>query len=50
MKVLHGSMGSRLEFYRVKLNGQEHYIYTTLERLNVQRQAVRHIRVREATD
>ncbi|KAK5627816.1 hypothetical protein RRF57_003531 [Xylaria bambusicola] len=43
MKALHGSMISRLEFYRVKLNGQEHYIYTTLERLNVQRQALYNI-------
>ncbi len=50
MKALNGSMLSRLEFYRVKLSGQEHYIsgqehyiYTTLERLNVQRQAVRHL-------
>ncbi|KAI1365175.1 hypothetical protein F5Y08DRAFT_187796 [Xylaria arbuscula] len=43
MRALHGSMGSRLEFYRVKLNGQEHYIYTTLERLNVQRQALYNI-------
>jgi len=41
MKALHGSMGSRLEFYRVKLTGQEHYIHTTLERLHIQRQAVR---------
>ncbi|TGJ84275.1 hypothetical protein E0Z10_g4476 [Xylaria hypoxylon] len=43
MKALHGSMGSRLEFYRVKMIGQEHYIYTTLERLNVQRQALYNI-------
>jgi hypothetical protein len=42
MKALHGSMGSRLEFYRVKLTGQEHYIHTTLERLHIQRQAVGH--------
>lgn len=41
MKALHSSMGSRLEFYRVKLTGQEHYIHTTLERLHIQRQAVR---------
>ncbi|KAH8162992.1 hypothetical protein CIB48_g5256 [Xylaria polymorpha] len=39
MKALHSSMGSRLEFYRVKLTGQEHYIHTTLERLHIQRQA-----------
>ncbi|KAI1313556.1 hypothetical protein F5Y03DRAFT_381135 [Xylaria venustula] len=43
MKMLHGSMGSRLEFYRVKLSGHEHYIWTTLERLNVQRQALYNI-------
>ncbi|KAI0914477.1 hypothetical protein F4824DRAFT_472126 [Ustulina deusta] len=43
MKALNGSMLSRLEFYRVKLSGQEHYIYTTLERLNVQRQALYNI-------
>ncbi|RYC63258.1 hypothetical protein CHU98_g2944 [Xylaria longipes] len=39
MKALQSSMGSRLEFYRVKLTGQEHYIHTTLERLHIQRQA-----------
>ncbi|RWA14033.1 hypothetical protein EKO27_g1090 [Xylaria grammica] len=43
MRALHGSMGSRLEFYRVKLVGQEHYIWTTLERLDVQRQALYNI-------
>ncbi|KAI1351627.1 hypothetical protein F5Y01DRAFT_282160 [Xylaria sp. FL0043] len=43
MNALHGSMGSRLEFYRVKLSGHEHYIWTTLERLNVQRQALYNI-------
>lgn len=40
LKALHSSMGSRLEFYRMKLTGQEHYIHTTLERLHIQRQAV----------
>lgn len=40
MKALHNSMRSRLDFYRVKLTGQEHYIHTTLERLRVQQQAV----------
>ncbi|KAI1151374.1 hypothetical protein F4825DRAFT_462610 [Nemania diffusa] len=43
LKALHGSMGSRLEFYRVKLTGQEHYIHTTLERLHIQRQALYNI-------
>ncbi|KAI8626862.1 hypothetical protein F5Y19DRAFT_466149 [Xylariaceae sp. FL1651] len=43
MKALHNSMGSRLEFYRVKLTGQEHYIHTTLERLHIQRQALYNI-------
>lgn len=37
---LDSSMVSRLEFYRVKLTGMEHYIHTTLERLHIQRQAV----------
>ncbi|KAI0481436.1 hypothetical protein F4859DRAFT_419704 [Xylaria cf. heliscus] len=43
MKNLHSSMTSRLEFHRVKLTGQEHYIHTTLERLNIQRQALYNI-------
>ncbi|KAI0200771.1 hypothetical protein F4808DRAFT_427853 [Astrocystis sublimbata] len=43
MKASHSSMGSRLEFYRVKLTGQEHYIHTTLERLHIQRQALYNI-------
>ncbi|KAI0455611.1 hypothetical protein F5B21DRAFT_185686 [Xylaria acuta] len=43
MKALQSSMGSRLEFYRVKLTGQEHYIHTTLERLHIQRQALYNI-------
>lgn len=38
---LHRSMMARMEFYRVKLKGLENYIYTTLERLKVQREAVR---------
>lgn len=37
---LHRSMVSRMEFYKVKLKGLENYIYTTLERLKVQREAV----------
>ncbi|KAJ2989445.1 hypothetical protein NUW58_g3461 [Xylaria curta] len=43
MKACHNSMGSRLEFYRVKMTGQEHYIHTTLERLHIQRQALYNI-------
>lgn len=37
---LHGSILSRIDFYRVKLKGLENYIHTTLERLKVQREAV----------
>lgn len=37
---LHQSMESRLDFYRIKLLGVENYAHTTLERLNIQRQAV----------
>ncbi|KAI6091125.1 hypothetical protein F4821DRAFT_255409 [Hypoxylon rubiginosum] len=40
---LDSSMVSRLEFYRVKLTGMEHYIHTTLERLHIQRQALYNI-------
>lgn len=38
---LHRSMFSRLEFYMVKLKGIENYAHTTLERLTIQRSAVR---------
>lgn len=38
---LHRSMSARLEFYKAKLKGLENYIHTTLERLKVQREAVR---------
>jgi hypothetical protein len=37
---LHHSMLSRLDFYQAKLKGLENYIFTTLERLKVQREAV----------
>ena len=40
LRKLHGSMLARLDFYRVKLTGMEHYAHTTLERLHIQRQAV----------
>ncbi|KAI1393743.1 uncharacterized protein F4822DRAFT_23034 [Hypoxylon trugodes] len=43
LRVLHGSMMARLDFYRVKLTGMEHYIHTTLERLHIQRQALYNI-------
>lgn len=39
-EALHNSMSSRLDFYRIKLLGVENYTHTTLERLNIQRQAV----------
>ncbi|KAI0011804.1 hypothetical protein F4779DRAFT_158639 [Xylariaceae sp. FL0662B] len=42
-KALHNSMLGRLDFYRVKLTGMEHYIHTTLERLHIQRQALYNI-------
>lgn len=38
---VHRSMLSRLEFYKNKLKGIEHYVHTTLERLAIQRSAVR---------
>lgn len=37
---LHRSMSARIDFYKVKLTGLESYIFTTLERLKVQREAV----------
>ncbi|KAI2612926.1 uncharacterized protein GGS25DRAFT_477808 [Hypoxylon fragiforme] len=40
---LHNSMLSRLDFFRAKLTGMEHYIHTTLERLHIQRQALYNI-------
>jgi hypothetical protein len=36
----HESLLSRIDFYQVKLQGLENYIHTTLERLQVQREAV----------
>ncbi|KAI2785319.1 hypothetical protein F4815DRAFT_15846 [Daldinia loculata] len=41
--ALNDSMLARLDFYRVKLTGMEHYIHTTLERLHIQRQALYNI-------
>lgn len=43
LRALHNRMLARLDFYRVKLTGMEHYIHTTLERLHIQRQAVGHL-------
>ncbi|KAI1466992.1 uncharacterized protein F4812DRAFT_430692 [Daldinia caldariorum] len=43
IRALHDNMLSRLDFYRVKLTGMEHYIHTTLERLHIQRQALYNI-------
>ncbi|KAI0887238.1 uncharacterized protein GGS22DRAFT_178431 [Annulohypoxylon maeteangense] len=43
LMALHDSMMGRLDFYRVKLTGMEHYIHTTLERLHIQRQALYNI-------
>ncbi len=40
MRKLHSSMLSRLEFYRVKLQGIANYAHTTLQRLDIQRSAV----------
>jgi hypothetical protein len=40
LRKLHASMVSRLEFYRIKLQGIESYAYTTLKRLDIQRSAV----------
>jgi hypothetical protein len=37
---LHRGMLSRMEFYRKKLQGLDHYAYTTLQRLEIQRAAV----------
>jgi hypothetical protein len=41
MRKLQASMEARLDFYRVKLQGIESYAYTTLQRLDIQRSAVR---------
>ncbi|QSZ30634.1 hypothetical protein DSL72_000192 [Monilinia vaccinii-corymbosi] len=41
MRSLQASMLARFDFYRVKLQGIESYAYTTLQRLDIQRSAVR---------
>ncbi|KAK7749321.1 hypothetical protein SLS62_008290 [Diatrype stigma] len=43
LRALHGSVQARLDFYRAKLAGMEHYAHTTLERLHIQRQALYNI-------
>ncbi|KAK7740571.1 hypothetical protein SLS53_005416 [Cytospora paraplurivora] len=43
LNKVHQSMLSRLEFYRNKLKGIEHYVHTTLERLAIQRSALYNI-------
>ncbi|KAI0024804.1 hypothetical protein F4780DRAFT_725055 [Xylariomycetidae sp. FL0641] len=43
VRALHNSMNARIDFYRTKLTGMEHYIHTTLERLHIQRQALYNI-------
>lgn len=40
MERVHGDMCARIGFYEAKLKGLENYIYTTLERLKVQREGV----------
>jgi hypothetical protein len=45
IKAIHSSMESRLDFYRIKLLGVENYAHTTLERLNIQRQAVSYLNI-----
>ena len=45
MTKLQASMLARLDFYRVKLQGIESYAYTTLQRLDIQRSAVRLLRL-----
>lgn len=47
MNDLHASLLSRLQFYHKKLQGIEIYANTTLQRLDVQRNAVRRIRSTE---
>jgi len=40
MKKLQASMHSRMDFFKVKLQGIDSYAYTTLQRLDIQRSAV----------
>jgi len=41
MRKLQASMMARMDFFRVKLQGIDSYAYTTLQRLDIQRSAVR---------
>ena len=43
LRMLDRSMRARLEFYMAKLKGIEHYVATTLARLDIQRSAVRDV-------
>ncbi|KAH9887466.1 hypothetical protein F4778DRAFT_786310 [Xylariomycetidae sp. FL2044] len=43
LRALHSSMNARLDFYKNKLTGMQHYIHITLERLNIQRAALYNI-------
>ena len=45
IQKLHKSLIARLEFTKAKLKGLENYIHTTLERLKVQREAVRPVNI-----
>ena len=40
MEEVHEKIKGRLDFYRIKLKGIEGYAHTTMERLNIQRNAV----------
>ncbi|KAJ2906843.1 uncharacterized protein MKZ38_010341 [Zalerion maritima] len=48
-RSLHRSMLGRLEFYTCKLTGIENYSYTTLERLNIQREVLYSIYARSGS-
>ena len=41
LDALHAGLAGRLDFYRIKLHGIEGYAHTTMERLEIQRKAVR---------
>lgn len=45
LRKLHASMLSRMDFYRKKLQGIDSYAYTTLQRLEIQRAAVRNTEI-----
>ena len=41
LDALHAGLAGRLDFYKIKLRGIEGYAHTTMERLGIQRNAVR---------